>query len=126
MNLEKGIEIISDNYYGKENSLVSSLYNDCDFSEEKFWQLYDSIVCLINSNFYAEDMLFRIGIVYQRILKEMIYHFSPYDVSVIKNFPENYNGYIERLDFAYNAYYARNPELLADDTFELQRENRIK
>jgi len=51
----------------------------------------------------------------------MIYHFSPYDLAVMDNFPENYNDYIERLDLAVRAYFSGETGLLNDDIFELQR-----
>lgn len=123
MNTLKAIEIINNNYLGNDGSLTCSLYNDSYFSIKKFWEYYDSIVQLVNVFFYNDDMTVKISLSYQRILKEIIYHFSPQDISVIKNFPEDYNSYIERLDFAVLAYYTRNPEMLNDDGFELQRPN---
>lgn len=121
MNIETAIKIISNNCFGNDGSLVCSLYNDCDFSVEKFWEFYDSICTLVNESFYNEETSSQISISYQRILKEMIYHFSPQDIAVIENFPEDYNGYIERLDFAVLAYYTKNSELLDDNGFELER-----
>lgn len=43
---------------------------------------------------------------YTFILKSILYHFAPNDAYVIKYFPRvNYNYYIERLDFAIEAFY---------------------
>ncbi len=121
MDTLKAIEIITDNYLGNDGSLVCSLYNECYFSLKQFWEYYDSIVQLVNVFFYNDDMTAKISISYQRILKEIIYHFSSQDISVIDNFPKDYNSYIERLDFAVLAYYTRNPEILNNDNFELQK-----
>ncbi len=121
MNIETSIKVICDNYHGNEGSLVDSLYNDSYFSDEKFWQFYDSIALLVRNGHDDREVFAQINFVYQRILKEMIYHFSPMDLAVMEHFPENYDDYIERLDFAVLAYHTKNPALLDDDKFVLQR-----
>ena len=121
MNFESAQKIIADNYLGKEGSLVYSLYEECYFSDEKFWEFYDSVAFLVTNLFKSESLSKQICISYQRILKEMIYHFSPSDLAVMNNFPENYDSYIERLDFAVLAYFESNSNLLNDEKFELQK-----
>ncbi|MDE6710161.1 MAG: immunity 41 family protein, partial [Oscillospiraceae bacterium] len=96
--------------------------NDCSyFSIEKFWEFYDSIAKLVTESYYDREISMQISVSYQSILKMMIYHFSPHDVAVMKNFPDNYDDYIERLDCAVLAYYTQNSNLLSDETFALQR-----
>ena len=56
-----------------------------------------------------------------KILKEYIYHFDPNDLTELKNFPENYTQYIERIEFAQAAYYRNNLALIDDSIFDLQR-----
>jgi len=121
MDLDKAKKIIADNFFGNEGSLTCSLYDECKFSDEKFWDFYDSIAFLVTNSVKSEELTGQICISYQRILKEMIYHFSPYDLAVMDNFPENYNDYIERLDLAVRAYFSGETGLLNDDIFELQR-----
>ncbi len=121
MNLEEAKIIIADNYLGKEDSLLYLLYEDSYFSTEKYWAFYDSIACLASGHLKSEELSMQIASSYQRILKEILYHFDPNDISVLNNFPDNYNDYIERLDFAVLAYFESNPDLLDDEKFELQR-----
>ena len=53
-------------------------------------------------------------------MKEMIWHFSPTDSSVIANMPENYDDYIERMDSAVEAYMRRT-RMPDEEVFELRR-----
>lgn len=121
MNIEKARKIILDNYNCNENSFVYFLYEECYFSIEKFWEYYESIAAFVGVNEKSSEMTRKITDSYQRILKEMIFHFDPMDVAVMDNFPDNYTDYIERIDFALLAYYTDNIDLLDDEKFELQK-----
>ena len=55
---------------------------------------------------------------YQYVLREMIYHFDPNDCFQ-GCFPRNYNDYIERLDYAIEAYFKNIS--IDESIFELQR-----
>ena len=120
MNTEQAEKVISDNDNCSENSFIYGLHEECDFWVEKFWEFYDSIIAWIGEEKKA-DITKKITQIYQKILKEMIYHFDPMDISVIANFPENYTEYIERIDFALLAYDTDNIDLIDDKTFALQR-----
>lgn len=123
MNIEKAKKIIYDNCYGIQESLVDSLYNDGVFSKEKFWDYYDSIVELVSLTKGEKDLELSMLISrsYQRILKEFMYHFDSSDVVHLEGFPENYNDYIERLDFATLAYFEGDLSLVKDEKFDLKR-----
>lgn len=106
-----------------EKSLVDSLHECERFSKKHFWEFYDCVITL------AQDALTsgrdfetarKITLVYQRILKEMIWHFDKRDLSRLSKFPnKRYNQYIERLDYAVDAYFRG---VFVDETFyELQR-----
>ena len=122
MKIESARKIILDNYNCNKGSFVYSLYEECYFSIEKFWEYYESIAALVGVYEKSSEITRAITDSYQRILKEMIFHFDPMDVAVMDNFPENYTAYIERIDFALSAYYTDNIDLLDNDTFELQNE----
>ena len=98
MNTEEAQKVIFDNDNCSENSFIYFLHEECYFSIEKFWQFYDSIIAWVGKEKKA-DITRKITEIYQKMLKEMIYHFDPMDISVIANFPENYTEYIERIDF---------------------------
>lgn len=111
MTIENATKVILDNYFCNENSLVYYLHENSYFSNEKFWEFYESITAFASKEKDVE-ITRKITSIYQKILKELIYHFDPIDASVLANFPENYNDYIERLDLALLAYYTDNVDLL--------------
>lgn len=121
MHIQKAKEIIAANYGTEKNSLCWFLYEECVFSPAAFWEFYDAIACVTRHSVRCEELSAQIAIGYQRFLKELIYHFDPDDVAVMKDFPENYNEYLERLDFAVRAYYEEKPEWLDDARFDLQK-----
>ncbi len=121
MKIENARQIISDNYNCNKNSFVYFLHEKCYFSIEKFWEYYESITAFIGEKKKDPETTKRITQSYQRILKEIIFHFDPMDVAVMDNFPENYTDYIERIDFAMLAYYTNNIDLIDDEKFELQK-----
>ena len=82
MNTEQAEKVISDNDNCSENSFVYGLHEECYFSVEKFWEFYDSIIAWIGEK-KKSDITRKITRIYQKVLKEMIYHFDPLDISVI-------------------------------------------
>lgn len=121
MECSRAKQIVADNYYKNEGSLCYLLNEECEFSTSAFWEYYEAIVCITRNCLRTEDLSTQIAIGYQRFLKEIVWHFDPNDVAVMEHFPENYNGYIERLDLAVRAYYEGKPELQNDALFDLQK-----
>ena len=112
--------IIQDNYSGKKGTFLASLNDENCFRAELFWELYKSIAALVEHRVYSDELAAQISSVYQRMLKEMIWHFSLADSSVIANMPENYDDYIERMDCAVEAYIRRTG-MPDEKVFELRR-----
>ena len=113
-------QIIQDNYSGKKETFIASLNDESCFSTESYWRLYESIVSLAEHRVYSDELAAQISSVYQRMLKEMIWHFSSADSSIIANMPENYDDYIERMDSAVEAYMRRTG-MPDEEVFELRR-----
>ena len=113
-------QVIFDNYSGKKSTFIASLNDESCFRTELFWELYESIAALVEHKVYSNELSVQISSVYQRMLKEMIWHFSPTDSSVIANLPENYDDYIERMDCAVEAYMRRTG-MPDEEVFELRR-----
>ena len=113
-------QIIQDNYSGKKGTFIASLNDESCFRTELFWELFESIAVLVQHKVYSDELVAQISSVYQRMLKEMIWHFSPTDSSVIANMPENYDDYIERMDCAVEAYMRRT-RMPDEEVFELRR-----
>ena len=121
MTPENARRIIQNNYSMNEGSLSFLLYDECVFSVEAFWDFYNAISVVTLADIKDTALGTQISIAYQRFLKEIICHFDPRDVAVMKGFPENHYSYIERLDCAVRAYLENKPDLLDDNLFELQR-----
>lgn len=121
MNLHQAKRIIEDNYITNDNSLCYLLYDESDFSITAFWEFYDAIAFLTRNSIKDELLSTQIAKGYQHFLRELIYHFSPFDLAKIRNLPKNYNDYIERLEWAVRAYFEGKPEWLDDNGFFLQR-----
>ncbi len=107
MDIETAKRIIEANYAG-DDSLTASLNDYSYFSEEKFRAFYESIVFLTENSINTNELSKQICMAYQRILKEMIYHFDPNDLNVLENFPNNYIEYLEKMDDAVRAYFDGN------------------
>ena len=122
MTIDQAKRIIAANYSMQENTLTLLMYDDCAFSTDAFWAFYDAIACVTKACVKNEVLTTQITVGYQKFLKEIIYHFAPNDVAAMKHFPENYNSYIERLDYAVLAYLENKPEWLDDKMFDLQRD----
>ena len=113
-------QIIHDNCSGNKGTFIASLNDESRFRTELFWELYESIAALVEHKVYSDELTAQISSVYQRMLKEIIWHFSPTDSSVIANMPENYDDYIERMDSAVEAYMRRT-RMPDEEVFELRR-----
>ena len=108
MTVNKARLVLHKNANCSENSLVYGLYKRGRFSKKRFWEFYDCVITLAKDalkNGREINTAEKITWVYQRILKEIIWHFDKKDASNLKKFPKKYNGYIERLDYAVNAYF---------------------
>ena len=122
MTAEKAIEILENNCACAEGSFVYSLYEECVFREDGFWDFYDCVMTLAKDNSESAKNLEtagKIAFVYNWILKEIIWHFEPSDAARQEHFPENYTHYIDRLDGAMDAYFRG---VFTDESlYELQR-----
>lgn len=122
MTVSEAMAVLEKNVNGAEKSFIYSLHERGKFSEKRFWEFYDSVITLAKVAVIAGrdiETARKITQTYQRVLKEMIWHFDKKDLSKLKKFPKNYNGYIERLDDAVDAYFRG---VFIDEAFyDLQR-----
>lgn len=122
MNVEIAKRIICNNYKGENNSFMFLLHEKDLFSEEAFWELYESITAIaLCGEVKSIEITEQITQNYQRLLKYIIFHFDPNDDFVLENFPENYIDYLERIEYALMAYFSGNAKLIDNDFFELQK-----
>ncbi len=122
MDIKRAIEIINDNYNTAEGSLMHSMWEKDLFVKEQFWEFYDSLCRVVKASMYNYDLTEKISVSYQNILKILVYHHDFYDLCKIKELPEEYTEYIERLDDAVLAYYRRDPRLIKhEEAYALKR-----
>ncbi len=122
MNVREARVILYKNASCSKKSLIYSLHERERFSKKRFWEFYDCVITLARNaleNGRDIETAQKITEVYQRILKEMIWHFDKKDLSVLKKFPKKYNDYIERLDGAVDAYF--RGVFVNESLYELQR-----
>lgn len=108
MTVSEAMAVLKKNADCSENSLLFGLHEQERFSKKRFWELYDSVITLAKVAVITGrdiETARKITFVYQRVLKEIIWHFDKKDMSKLKKFPKNYNEYIERLDGAVDAYF---------------------
>lgn len=122
MKAEIAKRIILDNYKVEINSFMFFLHEKNYFSEEAFWEFYESITVLtLCGEEQSIEIVEQITQNYQRLLKYIVFHFDPDDDFTLENFPENYVDYLERIEYAIMAYFRGNAKLIDDDIFELQK-----
>lgn len=108
MTVNEARAVLEKNANCSEKSLVYSLHECEKFSKKRFWEFYDCVITLAKDaleNGRDIETARKITMIYQHILKEIIWHFDKKDLSRLKKFPKDYNGYIERLDDAVDAYF---------------------
>ena len=121
MTIQDAKRIIWANENCCDESFIFFLHEKDSFSKEGFWKFYKSIVALVECNDEKTlELTEQINDIYQTFLKYIAFHFDPHNLSSIKDLPDNYVDYLERLDYALMAYYRGNPRLVEkDDIFEL-------
>lgn len=123
MTVKEAKAILEKNADCAEDSLIDSLHECERFSKKRFWEFYDCVITLAQDALKSGrdfETARKITLVYQRILKEMVWHLDKHDLSKLRKFPnKRYNDYIERLDNAVDAYLCG---VFVDETlYELQR-----
>ncbi|MFV0394561.1 MAG: hypothetical protein ACK5LC_09220 [Coprobacillaceae bacterium] len=89
-------DIIEKNLDVKENTFMYFLHEKNIFDETLF-QEYIKNVGLINTENTQKEKVIAIIEVNDYIIRNIIYHFLPEDLFVIKNFPSNMGEYIEQI-----------------------------
>ena len=116
--VNRSVQIIKDNENAQNNSFLFFLHEKSLFSKTAFRELYDAIDCIRQEGIRDESIIIVISRVYQEILKEVVYHFDPQDLCSLEGFPNDYHGYIERLDYVIQELYEGRTETIDDSIFE--------
>ena len=121
MDIETAKQILSDNFNAKENTFTYIIYERSRFPKEEFWQVYESIECLVKNKVFSREIAEQVSFCYELFLKELIFHFKPNDLSDLDDVPDNISAYIERFDDIKLRFYRGSCELSDDSSFELER-----
>lgn len=122
MTVSEAMAVLEKNAECSEKSLLYAMHERERFSKKRFWEFYDSVITLAKVAVITGidiKTARKITLVYQQVLKEMIWHFDKKDLSRLKKLPKNYNDYIERLDGAVDAYF--RGVFVDEELYELQR-----
>ena len=122
MDIEEAKRILSDNSDpDKENTFTYIMCEESRFPKKEFWQVYESIECLVINKVFSRELAEQVNFCYQRFLKEMLFHFNPHDSSELADLPDNFNAYIERFDDIQFRFYRGIDKLSDESLFELER-----
>ena len=122
MDIETAKQVLSDNFNAdKENTFTSIMYEQSRFPKEEFWQVYESIECLVMNKIFSRELAEQVTYCYERFLKEIIYHLDGDGTYVLDDFPVNFNAYIDRFDDIKLRFFRGIAELSDDSSFELER-----
>lgn len=98
------LQRLKDNYEAERNSFLYYLHERNFFHEEAFSELCECILDLSRTHPGDKDILLQISFIYEQVLKHIIYHFDPNDLSIITNFPCDYNEKLELLGYLVTLY----------------------
>lgn len=89
------LKVLQDNFEAKDNSFLYYLHEENFFHEKAFAELCSCISSLCHVHLHDEEVSAQICFIYGQVLRHIIYHFDPSDLSQISNLPSNYQ---EKLD----------------------------
>ena len=92
------LKVLHDNFKAEDNSFLYYLHEENSFHENAFSELCSCISSLCCTRPHDNVVSAQIFEIYGQILRHIIYHFDPGDLSRISNLPDNYNEKLEILE----------------------------
>ena len=100
------LKILDDNFNAVHNSFLYYLHEKGCYHEAAFLELCDCLYTLCDAHLHENRVSYQIVFIYGQVLKHIVYHFDPADLSQISNLPDNYNEKIEILETLISAYFS--------------------
>lgn len=100
------LKVLNENFEAKNNSFLYYLHEENFFHEAAFAELCDSLLSLCDTHGHDKAVSAQIYFIYGQVLKHIIYHFDPNDISRIQNLPDNYNENIEIMEHGVTKYFS--------------------
>lgn len=106
MNVKRAMEILNDNNDTSGNSFLDYLHEQCQFNEQAYEEYCKCLITLGKNKNYAQnkDIMDIVAHLHTYILCCFIHHFDTGDAYEMKNIPDNYNDYLEKLNFIFRAF----------------------
>lgn len=99
------LKVLNENFEAKNNSFLYYLHEENFFHEAAYAELCDSLFSLCNTHGHNQVVSAQICFIYGQVLKHIIYHFDPNDMSRIEHLPYDYNEKIEIMEHAVTKYF---------------------
>ncbi len=118
MDKKDAVQIIEDNVNAENDSFLDFLHERDCFNEKSFWLYYTAVRQLgidFSKQALPRELTAKVVRIYEYFLFLISCHFNDKDRCKIKNLPENYSEYYDRLRMAVKAYLTGNP---IDDEME--------
>lgn len=99
------LKVLNDNFEAENHSFLYYLHEESYFHETAFSELCGSLSSLCDTHPQDKMVSAQICFLYGQVLKHIIYHFDPGDLSRISNLPCNYNEELETLERIIRNYF---------------------
>lgn len=100
------MKTLNDNFEAKNNSFLYYLHEENIFETAAFSELCSSLSSLCHTHPHNQAVSAQICFVYGQVLRHIIYHFDPGDLSRISNLPCNYSEKLETLERIITKYFS--------------------
>ena len=97
-NIMDALEILNANWKAEDGSLLYYFHEENNFHEAAFLELCGCISSLSRLRPRDQAVSSKIVFVYGQVLKHLLYHFDPQDLSSISNLPSDYSEKLELLE----------------------------
>lgn len=101
-----GRRILRDNCKAENGSFLYYLHEENVFHQAAFSDLCECIAALGRTHPRDPAVSGQVCFVYGQVLRHILYHFDPDDLSRISNLPRDYGESLQRLERAIAAYFA--------------------
>ncbi|MCB7303673.1 immunity 41 family protein [Bariatricus massiliensis] len=100
------LKVLNDNFEAEDNSFLYYLHEENYFHKTALAELCGCISSLCHIHPHDKVVSARICFIYGQVLRHLLYHFDPGDLSQISNLPCNYNEELETLEHVVTKYFS--------------------
>lgn len=100
------LKVLNDNFEAENNSFLYYLHEENFFHKTAFSELCGGLSVLCNTHPNDKAVSAQICFIYGQVLRHIIYHFDPGDLSRISNLSCDYNEELEMLERIITKYFS--------------------